>query len=429
MMAVSAASPKYEPFQDEHEPDLPAALWLMDTGCGHDLVNDKMADSYPVKTLKKSSRIMFSTANGRIESRNVVPFYCEELAQSVQPFLLHDSPPVLSVGKRCMEQGFTFHWQAGMNPIMTNPQGDVVELEVERNIPYLRAGSEFSHPRPARETKVVAISPMVEEPKDEQTTLCAAGEEVEGIEDADVNEEEYADSDQLDAMMPEGDATPHASDNEDEEHYDAPGEVGDMDPEGMFPSGDVEDAEPAGVLPAGDVMEAPGELPGVVPVPAAPPLGPLAPVRRSAADKLREVAESKEHKLYHLPKNPFCQACIMGKMKERYAHRSQFKRQLTLWGEIVTCDHVYSASAQALGMSGETECFVIKDLWSGLLHAFPVASKSATHVVHCIQQFVGSRKVETLYSDNAKEFIGSAEELMMARDGGQPGVPHTNAMI
>ena len=59
---------------DEHVPNLPPSLLLMDTGCGHDLVNDQMADEFPVKTLKKHSRIMFSTANGRIESRNVVPF-------------------------------------------------------------------------------------------------------------------------------------------------------------------------------------------------------------------------------------------------------------------------------------------------------------------------------------------------------------------
>ena len=131
----------------------------------------------------------------------------------------------------------------------------------------------------------------------------------------------------------------------------------------------------------------------------------------------------------HLPKNPFCQACTMGKMKEKYSRRSAFKRELTEWGEIITCDHVYSASPQALGLDGETESFVIKDLWSGLLHSFPVPSKAAVHVIHCIQQFVGNRKVQVLYSDKAKEFMGTCKELMMARDGGQPGVPHTNGII
>ncbi len=85
-----------------------------------------------------------STAIGRIESRNVVPVFCKELDQGVKPYLLRDTPAVLSVGKRCMEQGFTFHWEAGRDPIMINPDGLVVELEVERNIPYVRAGSTYA---------------------------------------------------------------------------------------------------------------------------------------------------------------------------------------------------------------------------------------------------------------------------------------------
>ncbi len=91
MLAICAATVMGEgdPSKPESlrtdEPDLPPALWLMDTGCGHDLVNDKMAEDHRVKTLRKSSRVVFSTANGRVESRNVVPFYCKELAQLVHP--------------------------------------------------------------------------------------------------------------------------------------------------------------------------------------------------------------------------------------------------------------------------------------------------------------------------------------------------------
>ena len=62
-----------------------------------------------------------------------------------------------------MEQGCTFHWEAGRNPIMTNPDGLVVEFEVDRNIPYFVPGSEDSQTRLPRETKVVPIATMEEE--------------------------------------------------------------------------------------------------------------------------------------------------------------------------------------------------------------------------------------------------------------------------
>ena len=58
--------------------------------------------------------------------------FCRELNQVVTPYLLRDTLPVLSVGQRCMEQGYTFHWEAGRNPIMTNPEGLVVELQVDK---------------------------------------------------------------------------------------------------------------------------------------------------------------------------------------------------------------------------------------------------------------------------------------------------------
>ena len=101
-----------------------------------------------------------------------------------------------------------------------------------------------------------------------------------------------------------------------------------------------------------------GDLAGEVPAESgdsSEEVEPEAPVvHQSKSDKLKEVALSVEHKLSHLPKNPFCQSCIMGKMKEKYAHRKTFARELSSWGEVVTCDHVYSASASALGLDGET---------------------------------------------------------------------------
>jgi hypothetical protein len=166
-------------------PALPDELWLMDSECGHDLIYNKLAAGFEIQALTRQGRLVFSTTSGRIESRNVVPVYCKELIQVVQPYLLRDTPPVLSVGKQCMEQGYTFLWEAGMMPIMTNPEGLVVELEVDRNIPYFRAGSNFAQPREARETKVVPIEPMVGEhqtPEADESVPCMPGQESQNDE-------------------------------------------------------------------------------------------------------------------------------------------------------------------------------------------------------------------------------------------------------
>lgn len=72
---------------------------------------------------------------------------------------------------------------------------------------------------------------------------------------------------------------------------------------------------------------------------------------------------------------------------------------------------------------------MIKHLWSGLIHSSPVVRKAAPLVIHCIHQFVGSRQHQTLYSDNANEFMGSCKKLMLDPGRGQPGLPHTNGSI
>ncbi len=117
----------------------------------------------------------------------------------------------------------------------------------------------------------------------------------------------------------------------------------------------MEPIDPGGVNPNGEMGGEPPEvISGADPAPDGhfnggdddnadpPPLDAQPRARLSASDKLRVEAQSLEHKVFHLPKNPFCEACTMGKMKEKYSRRRTFKRDLTEWGEIITCDHIYS---------------------------------------------------------------------------------------
>ena len=51
-------------------------------------------------------------------------------------------------------------------------------------------------------------------------------------------------------------------------------------------------------------------------------------VEPKVTSRLREEATSIGHKLTHLPKNPFCEACQRGRMRERYSKRGAFKHNL-----------------------------------------------------------------------------------------------------
>ncbi len=83
-------------------PELPAGLWLMDTGCGHDLIDEQAADGYPGIDARP---IAFGTANGQITTTQSLRSGCRALESVVEPCVLPCAPWVLSVGKRCVEQG------------------------------------------------------------------------------------------------------------------------------------------------------------------------------------------------------------------------------------------------------------------------------------------------------------------------------------
>jgi len=49
-----------------------------------------------------------------------------------------DSPDVLSMGRRCVQLGYSFHWPAGsMEPFLVRPDGVHVKLAVRDYLPFL----------------------------------------------------------------------------------------------------------------------------------------------------------------------------------------------------------------------------------------------------------------------------------------------------
>jgi hypothetical protein len=117
------------------KPELAKGLWLMDTGCAHDLIGKKMAEGYTTSRLPRP--FTFTTANGSVKSYQSVPMQSDSLECSINPFLLPETPAVLSVGRRCMEEGYSFIWRAGEAPYLETPTGACISLRLERNIPYL----------------------------------------------------------------------------------------------------------------------------------------------------------------------------------------------------------------------------------------------------------------------------------------------------
>ena len=57
--------------------------------------------------------------------------------EPVKAHVLDDTPSVLSMGKRCLDQGFTFVWPSGREPFMLDQDGMMIKMKVKDHIPYV----------------------------------------------------------------------------------------------------------------------------------------------------------------------------------------------------------------------------------------------------------------------------------------------------
>ena len=121
-------------------------MWLVDTGCGYDLVSKREVALMKRFEEKAGRTITFHTANGPTVTEDVANVYVKELDENITPCIFNNVPPFLTVGYRCMELGYTFTWPTGQNPYFIRPDGMIVHLTVENCIPYLVPKSNHCKP-------------------------------------------------------------------------------------------------------------------------------------------------------------------------------------------------------------------------------------------------------------------------------------------
>ena len=132
--------------------------------------------------------------------------------------------------------------------------------------------------------------------------------------------------------------------------------------------------------------------------------------------------------LTHRFKNPNRPSCVRCKVKQRPCRRVIDRDTLDLWGRIVTCDHVDSRARCNMGVGGEAEAFVIKDIFSGLVQVYPSDTTCAYETVQWIRNFRGARKIESMYSEHSGEVASACKKLGILHETSAPYVPQTNGI-
>ncbi len=112
--------------------------WLMDTGSGLDIVTRARLAGCELY-VSRNDDITLMTANGELDANEEICLYVASITSDITLTVLDDSPDVQSLGKRCIEDGFGFHWEPhSLTPYLVEPgTGRHIRLIVENFCPYL----------------------------------------------------------------------------------------------------------------------------------------------------------------------------------------------------------------------------------------------------------------------------------------------------
>ena len=97
--------------------------YVIDTGSGHDLVDFALVLDSAQLIEPASSNIVLHTANGECRPIGSIIMDIKPLNETSSVLVLENTPNVLSVGLRCMEYGYSFHWPSGQVPYLVTPTG------------------------------------------------------------------------------------------------------------------------------------------------------------------------------------------------------------------------------------------------------------------------------------------------------------------
>ena len=104
------------------------------------MIRKKDLSDAEMDTLTKSrSPTIFTTANGEVQTHEEATVYVKELDIFLTMKVLENTPAVLSLGKLCDENGYSYEWTNGQKPHLIK-NGIRIQCNTENFVPILVPG-------------------------------------------------------------------------------------------------------------------------------------------------------------------------------------------------------------------------------------------------------------------------------------------------
>ena len=116
---------------------LPQLRWLVDGGAAYDVIPADQVRNLRQYFSQDAAKVQVYTANGLVESAGAINLRMPSLDSDIPAIVLPETPALLSLGRRVMNDGCHFCWLSGQRPWLGFPDGSWLQLDVDGYLPYL----------------------------------------------------------------------------------------------------------------------------------------------------------------------------------------------------------------------------------------------------------------------------------------------------
>ena len=114
--------------------------YLVDTGCPTDLAKKSDADDHPTYHRKLKEPLIYNSVGCDAPAKHIIRLCSRIYNITSDASIIKNSPNVLSIGLRVMHYLYSFMWLNGHHPCLISPEGQIILLDIVRDVPYLIEG-------------------------------------------------------------------------------------------------------------------------------------------------------------------------------------------------------------------------------------------------------------------------------------------------
>ena len=393
--------------------------FVVDSGASMHMISKKDLSEAEMDTLTKScSPTIVITANGEVQTQEEAIVYVKELDMFLTMKVLENTPAVISLGKLCDENGYSYEWINGQKPHLIK-NGIRIVCNTENFVPIVVPGLSSS----SSASSSTSRTPLTQESHSSSSSSSSpssptVGElsvrEREDVTKSDISPVPVSRSVDDSSGQPDADQANQTLKTNKKETTIARGNPLHSDnseiPEWLqeFRENLVDDEVPL----QGDSHASSSHETSLEPI------------------KMRSEELGKHNVHTHFPKDRNCEICKRTKITRAPCRRRKGEAvpRADNFGDLITADHkVLSDNCES--RNNHRYAVVVQDLATQWIQAYPCKNKTSQETQRSLQKFLEpERKPKVIYTDNSLEFGKACEDLSWNHCTSTPHRSETNGI-